>query len=51
MLSRLELTEKMHIELIEHCSNRGIGFLSTGFDIIENGNIINFKGQTILKIK
>ena len=24
---------------------------SNGFDIIENGNIINFKGQTILKIK
>ena len=25
--------------------------VSAGFDITENGNIINFKGQTILKIK
>ena len=33
MLNRLELSESMHIELIDYCSNRGIGFFSTGFDI------------------
>ena len=33
MLQRLELTEAMHHELIEHCASRQIGFLSTGFDI------------------
>lgn len=33
MLRRLELTEAMHHELIEHCAIRNIGFFSTGFDI------------------
>lgn len=33
MLSKLELTEVMHQELIAHCKTRNIGFLSTGFDI------------------
>jgi N,N'-diacetyllegionaminate synthase len=33
MLQRLELTEAMHHELIEHCASRQIGFFSTGFDI------------------
>lgn len=33
MLRRLELTADMHIELIEHCAARNIGFFSTGFDI------------------
>jgi len=33
MLQRLELTYEMHEELIKHCSNSGIGFFSTGFDI------------------
>ena len=33
MLSRLELSEKMHIELIDHCSQCDIGFFSSGFDI------------------
>ena len=32
-------------------SSKKTSIVSTGFDIIENGNIINFKGQTILKIK
>ena len=34
MLSRLELNENMHVELIDYCSKRGIGFFSTGFDIV-----------------
>ena len=33
MLGRLELTENMHVELIDYCSKRDIGFFSTGFDI------------------
>ncbi len=32
MLSRLELSETMHRELIAHCVDRNIGFFSTGFD-------------------
>ncbi|MFT3858159.1 MAG: N-acetylneuraminate synthase [Aquabacterium sp.] len=33
MLRRLELTRPMHEALIAHCSERGIAFFSTGFDI------------------
>ena len=33
MLKNLELSEKMHDILIEHCKAQNIGFLSTGFDI------------------
>ena len=33
MLRRLELTRDMHETLIAHCRARGIGFLSTAFDI------------------
>ena len=32
-------------------TSKNTSIISTGFDITENGNIINFKGQTILKIK
>jgi N,N'-diacetyllegionaminate synthase len=32
MLRRLELSREMHVELIEHCRARGIGFFSTAFD-------------------
>lgn len=32
MLSKLELTHEMHLELIDYCRARGIGFFSTGFD-------------------
>ncbi len=32
MLSKLELTREMHLELIDYCRTRGIGFFSTGFD-------------------
>ena len=32
-------------------SSKNTSIISVGFDITENGNIINFKGQTILKIK
>lgn len=32
MLKKLELSEEMHVELIAYCEQRGIKFLSTGFD-------------------
>lgn len=32
MIKKLELTEEMHIQLIQHCQTRGIEFLSTPFD-------------------
>ena len=31
--------------------SKNTSIISKGFDITENGNIINFKGQTILRIK
>ena len=31
--------------------SKNTSIISTGFDITENGNIINFKGHTTLKIK
>lgn len=49
MLSRLELTEAMHLELIAHCEMRNIGFLSTGFDIENIDLLLNF-GQECFKI-
>lgn len=33
MLQRLELDEKMHLELIAYCESKSINFLSTAFDI------------------
>jgi len=33
MLRKLELSHSDHLAVIEHCQMRGIGFLSTGFDI------------------
>jgi N,N'-diacetyllegionaminate synthase len=32
MLKKLELTEEMHIELIDYCRYKGVRFLSSGFD-------------------
>ena len=32
-------------------SSKNTSIISAGFDITDNGNIINFKGQTVLKIK
>ena len=32
-------------------SSKNTSITSVGFDITDNGNIINFKGQTVLKIK
>ncbi len=49
MLRRLELTPKMHDDLIAHCASRKIGFFSTGFDI-ESVDFLVSKGQTLFKI-
>lgn len=49
MLRRLELTEAMHHELINHCANREIGFFSTGFDV-ESVNFLAGLGQELFKI-
>jgi N,N'-diacetyllegionaminate synthase len=49
MLNRLELTEAMHYELLEHCANCNIGFFSTGFDI-ESIDFLVSLGQDIFKI-
>ena len=49
MLSRLELNEAMHHELIDHCMERNISFLSTGFDIQSVDLLVNL-GQQCFKI-
>lgn len=49
MLSRLELTEAMHLELIAHCEIKNIGFLSTGFDVESIDLLLNL-GQECFKI-
>lgn len=49
MLSRLELTEAMHHELIAYCETRNIGFLSTGFDI-ESVDLLVRLGQECFKV-
>lgn len=36
MIKRLEMTDHMHTELMDHCKSVGIQFLSTGFDIESN---------------
>jgi N,N'-diacetyllegionaminate synthase len=49
MLRKLELTESMHHELINHCTHRKIGFFSTGFDT-ESLNLLASLGQDLFKI-
>ena len=49
MLHRLELTESMHHNLILHCQEKEIGFLSTAFDIKSLNLLIKLK-QELFKI-
>lgn len=49
MLRRLELTESMHYQLLSHCDERKIEFLSTGFDI-ESINFLASLNQKYFKI-
>jgi len=49
MLKRLELSEDMHISLIDHCKKRGIGFMSTAFDE-ESIDFLDRLGMSMFKI-
>jgi len=49
MLSKLELTESMHHQLIAHCKLFNIGFLSTAFDI-ESVNLLVGLNQKLFKV-
>lgn len=49
MLSRLELSSKMHEELIAYCDDLNIGFFSTGFDI-ESVDFLASLGMSQFKI-
>ena len=49
MLSKLELSENDHKELISYSNKIGIGFFSTGFDI-SSINLLMKLGQDIFKI-
>ena len=49
MLSKLELTESMHHQLIAHCKLFKIGFLSTAFDI-ESVNLLVGLNQKLFKV-
>ena len=49
MLCRLELTQAMHEELMNHCICRGIEFFSTGFDI-ESLDLLDKLGLHTIKI-
>ena len=49
MLRKLELSHSDHRAILEHCQARGIGFLSTGFDI-ESVNMLVGLGIDRLKI-
>lgn len=49
MLKKLELTERMHNELIEYCNKKKIMFLSTPFDL-ESIKLLSKLGMQIFKI-
>lgn len=49
MLEALELSDDMHVELIEYCKERNVQFLSTGFDI-DSLKYLKSKGIKLAKI-
>jgi N,N'-diacetyllegionaminate synthase len=49
MIKRLEMSQRMHDELIKYCSGKGIAFLSTGFDIA-SVDYLRSLGITLFKI-
>lgn len=49
MLKKLELTKDMHYELIGYCKEKGVKFLSTGFDL-ESIDFLNDLGIEFFKI-
>lgn len=50
MLLELELDEDAHHALIAHCAKRGVGFLSTPFDLLSLDLLTKTLGQSTLKI-
>lgn len=49
MLKKLELTKEMHLELIDYCRDKGIKFLSTGFDL-DSISFLNELGMDFFKV-
>ena len=49
MLQKLELTKKMHLELLDYCNDKGVKFLSTGFDL-ESLDFLNELGIECFKV-
>ena len=49
MLKKLELSQAVHQELIDYCAQKGVQFLSTGFDV-ESLEFLAQLGITIAKI-
>lgn len=49
MLKKLELSQAVHQELIDYCAQKGVQFLSTGFDI-ESLEFLARLGITIAKV-
>ncbi len=49
MLKRLELSDDIHLRLSDYCTNKGIEFLSTGFDKASIDMLLNL-GMKCLKI-
>ncbi|QDD13366.1 N-acetylneuraminate synthase [Candidatus Methylopumilus rimovensis] len=49
MLSKLELTERIHFELKDYSKLQGIGFLSSAFDL-ESLEFLEYLGQKIFKV-
>jgi N-acetylneuraminate synthase len=50
MLKALELDEAAHRQLLAHCGKRGIGFLSTPFDLVSLGLLTEGLGLKRLKV-
>ncbi|MBF0353789.1 MAG: N-acetylneuraminate synthase [Alphaproteobacteria bacterium] len=50
MLKRLELSPKDHIALMMHCQKKGIGFLSSPFDLDSLGFLVATLGLGIIKL-
>ena len=50
MLKKLELTEKMHEELVPYCRERGIEFLSTPFDVESVDLLLQYEIPLIIHI-
>ena len=50
MLKALELDFNAHQKIIGHCHDRGIGFLSTPFDLHSLSMLVDELGQSLIKI-